>query len=115
MGLGTDPTMVMELYWYDFFCVGLVAVASVGSFCVIWRKEGGARADDSKLYEGLLVGSAAKLVGHVDSSWLWASCWRGMHPGWLLVIRVSSFAVLGGFLAWDIVEWDATIFVYYTE
>lgn len=115
MGLGTDPTMVMELYWYDFFCVGLVAVASVGSFCVIWRKEGGARADDSKLYEGLLVGSAAKLVGHVDSSWLWASCWRGLHPGWLLVIRVSSFAVLGGFLAWDIVEWDATIFVYYTE
>ncbi|KAK4774267.1 hypothetical protein SAY86_009202 [Trapa natans] len=104
----------MELYWYDFFCVGLVAAASIGSLCVLWREEGRDRAgdddDDRKLRKSLLA-----VGGQVDHSWLWASCWRGVHPGWLLAIRVGSFAVLGGFLAWDIVEWDPTIFVYYTE
>ncbi|KAK4775540.1 hypothetical protein SAY87_023501 [Trapa incisa] len=105
----------MALPWYDFFCVGLVAVAAVGSLWVIWRKEGGARSDDNKLYESLLVGSAVKPVGHVDSSWLWSSCWRDLHPGWLLVVRLVSLVVLTVFLIQDISVWDSSIFVYYTE
>ncbi|XP_030532788.2 uncharacterized protein LOC115742545 [Rhodamnia argentea] len=115
--------MGLVVYWYDAVCYGIVAVSFLGSLWVIWRKEGGSRLDDNAIFQSLLSGrpepeghySVAKPRSHVDSSCLWTSCWRGVHSGWLLATRLGSLAVMGGFLAWDIVEWDATIFVYYTE
>ncbi|KAF5732058.1 hypothetical protein HS088_TW18G00747 [Tripterygium wilfordii] len=89
---------------------------------VLWRKEGGSRWDDDTIYESLLLTRPdsdrfvrAMPRGHVGSSQLWTSCWRGVHPGWLLATRLLSFLIMAGFLSWDIVKWDATIFVYYTE
>lgn len=115
--------MGLLVYWYDAVCFGIVVASFLGSLWVIWRKEGGSRLDDNAIFQSLLSGgpetvghySVAKPRSHVDSSCLWSSCWRGVHPGWLLATRLGSLAVMGGFLAWDIVEWDASIFVYYTE
>lgn len=115
-------TMALVVYWYDFVCFGIVAAAFVGSLWVLWRKELASRCRDNTIYESLLVArpdtdgfEQAMPKNHVGSSQLWTSCWKGVHPGWLLATRSISFLVMAGFLSWDIMEWNATIFVYYTE
>ncbi|KAF5455455.1 hypothetical protein F2P56_025028 [Juglans regia] len=114
--------MALEVYWYDFVCFGIVGVAFCGALWVLRRKEGGSKCDDNTIYESLLLARPGNDVyvsalpkGHVSTSQLWTSCWRGMHPRWLLATRFISFLIMTGFLAWDVVDWDATIFVYYTE
>ncbi|GAV77083.1 hypothetical protein CFOL_v3_20555 [Cephalotus follicularis] len=115
--------MALVVYWYDFICFAVVVGAFIGSLWVLWRKEADSRCEDNTRYESLLLLARpdsdglvrATGMAHVGSSQLWTSCWKGMHPGWLLVTRFVSFVVMSGFLTWDIVDWDATIFVYYTE
>ncbi|XP_062143808.1 uncharacterized protein LOC133851407 isoform X3 [Alnus glutinosa] len=114
--------MALQVYWYDFVCFGIVAFSFCGALWVLWRKEGGSRCDDNTIYESLLVARPDSDVyvsalprAHVSTSQLWTSCWRGVHPGWLMASRFVSFLAMAGFLAWDVVDWDATIFVYYTE
>ncbi|KAM5558444.1 hypothetical protein ABKV19_020243 [Rosa sericea] len=115
--------MALVVYWYDFVCFGIVGLSLVWALWVIWMKEGASeRVEDSTGYESLLVTRPDSEVfvsalpkGHVSTSQLWTSCWKGLHPGWLLAIRFVSFLVLVGFLAWDVLDWDASIFIYYTE
>ncbi|KHG18237.1 Chaperone DnaK [Gossypium arboreum] len=114
--------MALVVYWYDCVCFGIVAAAFLGSLWVLWRKEAASRCEDDSVYESLLAAQQdadgfvhATPTAHVGSNQLWTSCWKGVHPGWLVLTRFVSFAVLAGFLSWDIVEWDASIFVYYTE
>ncbi|KAA3469783.1 Chaperone DnaK [Gossypium australe] len=114
--------MALVVYWYDCVCFGIVAAAFLGSLWVLWRKEAASRCEDDSVYESLLAAQQdadgfvhATPTAHVGSNQLWTSCWKGVHPGWLVLTRFVSFAVLAGFLSWDIVEWDASIFVYYTD
>ncbi|XP_059659249.1 uncharacterized protein LOC132306067 isoform X2 [Cornus florida] len=116
--------MGLVVYWYDFVCFGIVGVAFIGSLYVLWKREGGGKGDiERSMYESLLIGRPAESNatnyprprGHVSSSQLWTSCWRGLHPLWLLGLRFVSCVVLAGFLAADIITYDTTIFVYYTE
>lgn len=115
--------MALVVYWYDFVCFGIVGVSLCGALWVIWSKEGSSRVEDTTEYESLLQPAPDNDVfvtnavprGHIGTSQLWSSCWRGVHPKWLLATRFLSFLILSGFLAWDVVEWDVIIFVYYTE
>lgn len=116
--------MAMEVYWYDFVCFGIVGIAFCGSLWLIWRKEGGSRCDENTVYESLLVARpengdvyvSALPKGHVSTSQLWTSCWRGVHPKWLLATRFMSFLVMAGFLTCDILDWNAeSVFMFYTE
>ncbi|XP_068302617.1 uncharacterized protein [Pyrus communis] len=119
----STPTMALQVYWYDFVCFGIVGVSFVAALWVIWRKEGASeRFEDSTMYDSLLVTRPESHVfvsalpkGHVSTSQLWTSCWKGIHPGWLFASRFVSFLALAGFLAWDLVEWNPSIFIYYTE
>ncbi|XP_058077305.1 uncharacterized protein LOC131225733 isoform X3 [Magnolia sinica] len=114
--------MALVIYGYDFICFALVAGAIFGSLWVIRRTEGDQICDDATRYESLLFDRSDRdgfvgqmRNGHVGSTQLWMSCWREVHPGWLLATRAVSAFVLAGFLAWDIRCYDSTIFVYYTE
>lgn len=120
--------MSLVVYWYDFVCFGILGGAVFGSLLVIWRKEGsGKRCDDNTMYESLLIGCSPdsngfvnanisnSWTGHLSSSQLWTTCWRGVHPIWLLALRFIALATMAGFLTWDVVDWDTSIFVYYTE
>ncbi|KAJ6729322.1 PROTEIN ROLLING PROTEIN [Salix viminalis] len=116
--------MALVIYWYDFVCFGIVAASLAVSFWVLWRRELASKCDDNIIYQSLLVARpditdrtvvAAMPGNHVGSSQLWTSCWKQVHPGWLLATRSISFLVMAGLLWRDIVEWDATIFIYYTE
>ncbi|KAF9688205.1 hypothetical protein SADUNF_Sadunf02G0172900 [Salix dunnii] len=115
--------MALVICWYDIVCLGLVAASLVVSFWVLWRRELASKCDDNIIYQSLLVARpdindrtvVAMPGNHVGSSQLWTSCWKAVHPGWLLATRFISFLVMAGLLWRDIVEWDATIFIYYTE
>ncbi|KAJ6686762.1 hypothetical protein OIU79_016504 [Salix purpurea] len=116
--------MALVIYWYDIVCFGIVAASLGVSFWVLWRRELASKCDDNIIYQSLLVARPditdrtvvpAMPGNHVGSSQLWTSCWKQVHPGWLLATRSISFLVMAGLLWKDIVEWDATIFIYYTE
>ncbi|KAH9730949.1 protein rolling protein [Citrus sinensis] len=114
--------MALVVYWYDFICFGIVVAAYIGSLWILWRKEGASRCDDNTIYESLLAAQAdgdgfvrATHKAHVGSNQLWSSCWKGVHPGCLLLTRFLSFVAMAVFLSWDILDWDASIFIYYTE
>ncbi|KAJ7008094.1 hypothetical protein NC653_006953 [Populus alba x Populus x berolinensis] len=115
--------MALVIYWYDIVCFGIVAASFVVSLGVLWRRDLASKCDDNFLYQSLLVARPdindrtvlAMPRNHVGSSQLWTSCWKGVHPGWLLATRFISFLVMSGLLWRDIVDWDATIFMYYTD
>ncbi|XP_047316652.1 uncharacterized protein LOC124920251 [Impatiens glandulifera] len=112
------------IHWYDFVCFGIVGVSFIGALYVIWNREGVGRIEDQTSYESLLPVngpdgyiSAAGLMprGHISSNQLWGSCWRGLHPAGLLLIRFASFLIMSGILTCDILTYDASVFIYYTE
>ncbi|KAG6787002.1 hypothetical protein POTOM_008628 [Populus tomentosa] len=115
--------MALVIYWYDIVCFGIVATSFVVSLGVLWRRDLASKCDDNFFYQSLLVARLdindrtvlAMPKNHVWSSQLWTSCWKGVHPGWLLATRFISFLVMAGLLWRDIVDWDATIFMYYTD
>ncbi|KAK0581514.1 hypothetical protein LWI29_014690 [Acer saccharum] len=114
--------MGLVVYWYDFICFGIVVAAFIGTLWMLWKKEVASRCEDNTIYESLLLARPdrddyvrATPKAHVSSYQLWSSCWKGLHPGWLLVSRFISFVVMAAFLSWDISDWGLTIFVYYTE
>ncbi|XP_027353120.1 uncharacterized protein LOC113863669 [Abrus precatorius] len=114
--------MALEVAWYDFVCFGIVGMAFIGALCVLGMNEGASQRDFDSAYESLLLSRPDNEVvvnvlprGHVSTSQLWTSCWRGLHPFYLLVTRFFSFVIMILFLLWDLLLYDASIFVYYTE
>ncbi|XP_010507929.2 PREDICTED: uncharacterized protein LOC104784591 isoform X1 [Camelina sativa] len=104
--------MALILYWYDFICFAIVAATIVTSLWLLLRRERGSLGIDVTAHGSLLLLYKSKRLG---SARLWASCWRRLHPGWLLFTRSTSFLSMAALLAWDVIKWDASIFVYYTE
>lgn len=134
--------MGLVVYWYDFVCFGIVGVSFVGALYVIWKMEGAGKhcKNERSMYESLLPVSSPRDIdvngsstaagrgglvttttttpypkGHVSSTQLWTSCWRGLHPAYLLGLRFGSFLITSGFLAWDIIADGPSVLVYYTE
>ncbi|KAJ8435995.1 hypothetical protein Cgig2_013804 [Carnegiea gigantea] len=123
--------MALSVYWYDVVCFVIVGLAILVSIYVLWRKESTGGSREKSLYGSLFISrsrtaeeldrdcryaSAGALpTGYVSSLQLWTSCWDGLHPAWLLGIRLLSFSILAAFLSWDIQQWGLSIFMYYTE
>nr|KYP56126.1 hypothetical protein KK1_002360 [Cajanus cajan] len=84
--------MALPLEWYDLVCFAIVGVAFLGALWVLWMNE-----------------------GPVRNTQLWTSCWRGVHPLCLLATRFLSFLIMAVLLPLDVLEYDPTIFLYYTE
>ncbi|RDX94302.1 hypothetical protein CR513_23326, partial [Mucuna pruriens] len=114
--------MALETGWYDFVCFGIVGIAFVGALWVLGMNEGASQRDFETTSASLLLSRPDDEVvlnmlprGHVSTSKLWMSCWRGLHPLCLLSTRFLSFLIMLFFLLWDVLKYDASIFVYYTE
>ncbi|XP_018473210.1 uncharacterized protein LOC108844450 [Raphanus sativus] len=105
--------MALVVYWYDFICFGIVLAAIVASLWFLLRRERGSIDDEDTAQSSLLPSRAGS--ENLGLARLWTSCWRGLHPGWLLFTRSLSFLSMAALLAWDVLKWDARIFVYYTE
>lgn len=110
--------MALEVEWYDFVCFGIVGMAFVAALWVLWINEGDTQSDYGILGETLLVENEVllpKAIGYVTTSQLWTSCWRGVHPLLLLATRFLSVVIMAILLSSDFLEYDSTIFLYYTE
>lgn len=114
--------MALEIAWYDFVCFGIVGVAFVGALWVLGMSEGASKRDFDTTYESLLLSRPDDEVvvnvlprGHVITLQLWTSCWRRLHPFCLLCTRFLSCVIMLMFLLWDVLVYDASIFIYYTE
>ncbi|KAF8401240.1 hypothetical protein HHK36_012172 [Tetracentron sinense] len=114
--------MALVIYWYDFICFAIIISAIFGSLWMLQRREGAGKCEDRTMYESLLLTrpDSDEFVGptpsgHVSSTRLWSSCWQGLHPMWLLGFRLFSGLVMVGLLVWDVLRYDTSIFVYYTE
>lgn len=114
--------MALEVEWYDFVCFGIVGVALIGAFWVLWMNEAISRRQYDSMYASLLLARpdhevVANLLpkSHVNASQLWTSCWPNVHPLILFATRFTSFLIMAILLAWDVVDYDASIFYYYTE
>ncbi|XP_074315980.1 uncharacterized protein LOC141652424 isoform X1 [Silene latifolia] len=113
--------MGVVIYWYDAICFAIVGVAMLVSVYMLWTRERGGRMEETIMYHSFLVPRLHTYHNNNNNnnfiSWsqLWSSCWRGLHPGWLLGFRLTSFFLLAAFLSWDIHVWGASIFIYYTE
>lgn len=111
--------MVVE--WYTFVCICIVGFSILSALYVLWINEGpsSSQSDFDILVNTLLVASPLPnnrvTIGHVTTSQLWTSCWRGVHPLVLLATRFFSLLSLVVLLSFDLHEYDATIFYYYTE
>ncbi|KAM7274926.1 hypothetical protein ACFE04_016792 [Oxalis oulophora] len=116
--------MALLIYWYDFICFGIVVGAFIGALWVLWMKEAATKCEglDTRLLTTLPDGQDWFVNGvvtcnkaHVGSSQLWTSCWKELHPGWLLATRFVSFVVMVGVLTWDVMTWEASVLMYYTD
>ncbi|KAK9147114.1 hypothetical protein Sjap_007017 [Stephania japonica] len=121
--------MALVIYWYDLICFAIVGVAIFISLWVITHHRGeSSRYSTDSLYESLLASHGSADAGHVmleesaltqsgcvSSSELWTTCWRGVKPIWLLILRLVSAVVMAGILLWDVRSYGSTIFIYYTE
>ncbi|KAJ4968388.1 hypothetical protein NE237_015089 [Protea cynaroides] len=118
--------MALVIYWYDFICFAIVAGVIFLSLTVLLLKEGnGKRKDDQTIYESLLVlhsdrdgfedEGLLRRSGYLHSTQLWTTCWRRLHPAWLLALRMLCTALMVALLLCDVGRYDASIFLYYTE
>ncbi|PIA37982.1 hypothetical protein AQUCO_02900083v1 [Aquilegia coerulea] len=110
--------MALLIFWYDFICFAIVAISIFISIWIIWQNEGNPRHTEKSIYESLSEVDHlddGSVTGVIKSTQLWTSCWCGVHPMWLMVYRLVSAIVMAGILAWDIREYDTSIFLYYTE
>lgn len=119
--------MTLEVEWYDLVCFGIVGVAFLGALWLLWMHEGASQSDLGTLDETLLVARSenvgvvvnvvpiCRAIGHLSSNQLWTSCWRAVHPLCLLATRFLSFVIMAVLLALDVLEYDPSIFLYYTE
>ncbi|KAK7284536.1 hypothetical protein RJT34_19283 [Clitoria ternatea] len=108
--------------WYDVACFAIVGMNFVGAFWVLGMNEHASQRDFDTAYATLLLSEPDREVivnvlprGHVSTSHLWTTCWRGLHPLCLLLTRFFSLLILLLFLAWDFLLYNAAIFFYYTE
>ncbi|XP_023639836.1 uncharacterized protein LOC17887955 isoform X2 [Capsella rubella] len=102
--------MALLVYWYDFICFAIVAAAIVTSLWFLLRRERGFIGIDDTAQDSLLLVYRSERLG---SARLWTSCWRRLHPGWLLFTRSTSFLSMAALLAWDVIKWTFMLVIIY--
>ncbi|CAH2057680.1 unnamed protein product [Thlaspi arvense] len=103
--------MALIVYWYDFICFGIVLAAIAASLWFILRRERGCIDVEDTAHNSLLLSrSESESLGPAR---LWTSCWRRLHPGWLLLTRSISFLSMAALLAWDVLKWTFMLVMIY--
>ncbi|XP_039127626.1 uncharacterized protein LOC120263720 isoform X1 [Dioscorea cayenensis subsp. rotundata] len=112
--------MALSIHWYTILCFALIAGAFVGALWVIWVYEFRRKNEDRETeYESLFLDAGDRdrdgdVIG-VRSGELWLSCWTGVNPAWLLMLRIIFPLIMISIILWDMQTYDWTIMVYYTE
>ncbi|CAN7019993.1 unnamed protein product [Brassica rapa subsp. trilocularis] len=101
--MATDTTA--SSYWLNWrvLCCALILLAPLLLAAIlIWRYEGKRR--EGREHPGTLFQEEA-----------WSTCYKRVHPRWLLAFRVFSFAAMLTLLISNVVRDGAGIFYFYTQ
>ena len=101
--MATDTTA--SSYWLNWrvLCCALILLAPLLLAAIlIWRYEGKRR--EGREHPGTLFQDEA-----------WSTCFKRVHPRWLLAFRVFSFAAMLSLLVSNVVRDGGGIFYFYTQ
>nr|CAD1828604.1 unnamed protein product [Ananas comosus var. bracteatus] len=116
--------MALEVRWYDFVCFAIVVGAILVSLWMILKSKGDENREGRTKYESLLMFGApndgfgfrlSSRIGCLNSSQLWKSCWRGLHPTWLLIFRMVAMVVMVAIFSLVMRIYGSSIMLYYTD
>ncbi|XP_042422220.1 uncharacterized protein LOC122009964 [Zingiber officinale] len=113
-----------SVHWYALLCFGFLGAALVASLAAILAGERSRKGRAGSVYRSLLPSAGGDGGGRtgeeegadgVSGCELWLSRWRGVHPAALLAVRLAAAAAMIGVLIWDLLTYDWSIMLYYTE
>jgi len=94
------------LNWRVLLCALILLAPIVLAAVLIWKYEGKRRRQRE---------SQRELPGTLFQDEAWTTCFKRIHPLWLLAFRVFSFVAMLTFLISNVVRDGAGIFYFYTQ
>lgn len=103
----TDTTTLSYwLNWRFLICSILILAAMVVSLLLIWKY------DCSSKYRKENGQKKATFLCKDD---VWKTCYKAIHPNWLLAYRLIAFSILLSLLTADVVLHGVRILYFYTQ
>lgn len=99
------------LNWRFLLCAIWILVAMVVSIRIIWKYE----ECSSKSKRSQQRENGEKKAGILYKDDVWKTCYKAIHPNWLLAYRLIAFAVLLSLLIADVVLHGVRILYFYTQ
>ncbi|KAG8366100.1 hypothetical protein BUALT_Bualt17G0040800 [Buddleja alternifolia] len=103
----TDPSYWLN--WRFLLCAIWVLVGIVIAALLIWRYEGRNKSRNKP------NGNEEEAAGCLYKNEPWETCWKWIHPIWLLSYRIVAFSALLALLLADIIIRGGGIFYFYTQ
>ncbi|XP_009627407.1 uncharacterized protein [Nicotiana tomentosiformis] len=99
------------LNWRFLLCAIWILAAMVVSIRIIWKYE----ECSSKSKRSQQRENGEKKAGILYKDDVWKTCYKAIHPNWLLAYRLIAFAVLLSLLIADVVLHGVRILYFYTQ
>ncbi|XP_074326607.1 uncharacterized protein LOC141664553 [Apium graveolens] len=101
-------TLSYWLNWRFFLCAIWVFTSMVAAAMIIWKYEAFTMSKTRRRRDG------QETLGYLYRGEAWRTCFKAIHPVWLLAVRMIAFLVLLALLSYNIFIDGGLIFFYYT-
>ncbi|XP_059297502.1 uncharacterized protein LOC132050318 isoform X2 [Lycium ferocissimum] len=91
------------LNWRFLLCAIFILAAMLVSILIIWKYEGSSKSRSHRRENGQKKDD------------VWKTCYKAIHPNWLLAYRLIAFALLLSLLIADVVLHGVRILYFYTQ